>query len=269
MKTETTLQDDIYQLSLGKRCGIVVTVVEKTGSGPAATGTKMIVYPNGNTRGTVGGGALEKQALERAMALFKEKKNHLETFIMQDSGNGTQTGMMCGGTATLFFEYYTPQHHVYIFGAGHVGSALVYHLRPLDYFVTVLDNRSDVLNALEGADEKILGPFESVLADRQVDPHSFFIIATYEHKADSLVLTRIFREGWNPYYVGIVASRKKQKIMLEELKKTVPDANTDICYIPVGLDLGGSLPHDIALSILSEIQIVRFHTTGKHLRDRG
>ena len=268
MKNEKTIHDEIYRLSLGKGCGIVVTVVKKTGSGPAESGTKMLVYPDGSTLGTVGGGAIEKMAVERALALFKEKKNHLEEFVMQDSGEGTQTGMMCGGTATLFFEYYAPKHHIYIFGAGHIGSALVYHLKPMDYLITVLDDRQNVLSALEGADEKILGTFETVLSDRQVEPDSFFIIATYEHKADSVVLNRIFREGWKPRYVGMVASRRKQKIMLEELKKMVPEEDTGRCYIPVGLDIGGGLPHEIALSIIAEIQKIRFNATGKHLSEK-
>jgi xanthine dehydrogenase accessory factor len=268
MKIEKTIHDEIYRLSLCKGCGVVVTVVKKTGSGPAESGTKMLVYTDGSAVGTVGGGAIEKQAIERAVMLFKEKKNHLEEFIMQDSGEGKQTGMMCGGTATLFFKYYAPKHHIYIFGAGHIGSALVYHLKPLDYFITVLDDRQDVLNALEGADEKILGTFETVLSNDQVEPNSFFIIATYEHKADSVVLNRIFHEGWKPRYVGMVASRHKQKIMLEELKKTVPYADMGACYIPVGLDIGGGLPHDIALSITAEIQKIRFKATGKHLSEK-
>jgi xanthine dehydrogenase accessory factor len=268
MKNEKTIHDEIYRLSSGKGCGIVVTVVKKTGSGPAETGTKMLVYPDGSTLGTVGGGAIEKMAVERALALFNEKKNHLEEFVMQEEGEGTQTGMVCGGTATLFFEYYAPHHHVYIFGAGHVGSALVYHLKALDYFITVLDDREDMLNALQGADEKIHGSFETVLSDRVVERDSYFIIATYEHRADSLVLNRIFKEGWNPRYVGMVASRQKQKIMLKELKKAVPEANTDVCYIPVGLDTGGGLPHDIAISIVAEVQKIRYQSRGGHLRDQ-
>ncbi len=269
MKNEKTIHDEIYRLSSGKGSGIVVTVVKKSGSGPAETGTKMLVYPDGSTLGTVGGGAIEKMAVEQALALFNDKKNHLEEFVMQDAGEGTQTGMMCGGTVTLFFEYYAPKHPIYIFGAGHIGSALVYHLKPLDYFITVVDDRKAILDAIDGADEKILGSFESVLSDRQVEPQSFFIIATYEHKADSVVLNRIFHEGWEPCYVGMVASRRKQKIMLKELKEAVPNADTRVCYIPVGLDIGGGLPHEIALSIISEIQKVRFKTSGKHFREKG
>ncbi|MGC9513733.1 MAG: XdhC family protein [Fidelibacterota bacterium] len=269
MKNEKMIHDEIYRLSSGKGSGIVVTVVKKTGSGPAETGTKMLVYPDGSTLGTVGGGTIEKMAVERALALFNDKKNHLEEFVMQEDGEGTQTGMMCGGTATLFFEYYAPHHHVYIFGAGHVGSALVYHLKTLDYFITVLDDREDMLNALQGADEKIHGSFETVLSDRAVERDSYFIIATYEHRADSLVLNRIFKEGWKPRYVGMVASRHKQKIMLKELKKAVPEANTDVCYIPVGLDTGGGLPHDIAISIVAEVQKIRYQSRGGHLRDQG
>ncbi|HBY18811.1 MAG TPA: hypothetical protein DEH00_06540 [Candidatus Marinimicrobia bacterium] len=69
--------------------------------------------------------------------------------------------------------------------------------------------------------------------------------------------------------MGMVASRRKQKIMLKELKKAVPDADADVCYIPVGLDTGGGLPHDIAISIVAEIQKIRYQCKGGHLRDQG
>lgn len=184
----------------------------------------------------------------------------------EPESTGTPTGMLCGGTATLFFEYFAPKNHLYIFGAGHVGKALAYHLKNLDYFVTVIDDRKDVLDQLEGANEKILGKFEQALENHPVAENAYFIIATYQHKYDGLVLNRIYKSGWNPKYVGMVSSRNKQKILLDRLKAEVPDADLDKCYIPVGLDIGGGSPDEIALSILAEIQAVRFGKTGGHLR---
>jgi xanthine dehydrogenase accessory factor len=174
--------------------------------------------------------------------------------------------MLCGGTATLFFEYFVPQNHIYIFGAGHIGKALCYHLKNLDYFVTVIDDRKDVLDQLENAGEKILESFDQALSSHQVAGNAYFVIATYQHKYDGVVLNRIFQTGWNPRYVGMVASRKKQKILLDELLKKVPDADLSRCFIPVGIDIGGGSPDEIALSIIAEIQMIRYEKSGGHLR---
>ncbi len=261
------IYEELLELSRGKGAGVLVTVVQKTGSGPAAAGTKMLVYPDGSIVGTVGGGTIEKMAFEKAMTMFKTNDNCLEEFTMNEPESaGTPTGMLCGGTATLFFEYFAPKNHLYIFGAGHVGKALVYHLRNLDYFVTVIDDRKEILDRLEGANEKILNRFEYALENYPVAKKAYFIIATYQHKYDGLVLNRIYKSGWNPKYVGMVSSRSKQKILLDKLRAEVPDANLENCFIPVGLDIGGGSPDEIALSIIAEIQSVRYNKSGGHLR---
>ncbi len=260
------IYEELLVLNRGKGTGVLVTVVKTTGSGPADTGTKMLVYPDGSTIGTVGGGSIEKLAIEKALEILSTHKNCLEEYSMDESKTGTSTGMLCGGTATLFFEYFAPRNHLYIFGAGHIGKALVYHLKNLDYFITVVDDRKEVLDEMEGADRKLLGKFESVLPDSDVAENAYFIIATYQHKYDGLVLNRICKSGWNPRYVGMVASRRKQKVLLNEMLKEVPDADTSKCFIPVGLDIGGGSPDEIALSIIAEIQKVRFGKSGRHLR---
>ena len=261
------IYDELLELNRGNAAGVLVTVVKKTGSGPADSGTKMLVYPDGSITGTVGGGSIEKLAIDKAQTVFNIRKNCLEEFTMNEPESaGMQTGMLCGGTATLFFEYFAPQHHIYIFGAGHVGKALACHLKNLDYFVTVIDDRKDVLENLENANGKILGPFELALENHSVAENAYFVIATYQHKYDGLVLNRIYKSHWNPKYIGMVSSRSKQKILLERLKAEVPDANPDICYIPIGLDIGGGSPDEIALSIIAEIQMVRYEKSGRHLR---
>ena len=260
------IYDELLNLHRGKGAGVLVTVVKTIGSGPVDSGTKMLVYPDNSIIGTVGGGSIEQLAIEKALKILTTHKNCLEEYSMDESESGTATGMLCGGTATLFFEYFAPRNHLYIFGAGHIGKALVYHLKNLDYFITVIDDRKNVLDEIDGADRKVPGKFESVLSDSEVAENAWFIIATYQHKYDGLVLNRIFKSGWNPQYVGMVASRRKQKVLLNELKAEVPDADTSKCFIPVGLDIGGGSPDEIALSIIAEIQKVRFGKSGRHLR---
>ncbi|MEA3391499.1 MAG: XdhC family protein [Candidatus Marinimicrobia bacterium] len=262
-----SIYSEILELAEGGHSGVLVTVIEKKGSGPATTGTKMIVYHDGTISGTVGGGSIEKLAIEKALELMISRGNSTEHYIMDEPGDGSTTGMICGGSATLFFEYFAPQKHVYIFGAGHIGKALCYHLKPLNYQITIIDDREEVLREIHNANEKIHSSFADALNDRKVEKDAFFIIASYQHLYDSIVLNKIYRLGWEPGYVGMVASRKKQKQLIAELKKEVSDVDTSRCYVPAGLNIGGTLPNEIAISIISEMQAVANKKNVKHLRD--
>lgn len=259
------INDELYQLMTGKKSGVAVTVVQKNGSGPSVPGAKMIVYADGSSNGSVGGGSVEKLAIDEAIKILKSGGTLLKKYEFTDSDNDAATGMICGGEATLFFEYYVAPAHIYIFGGGHIGRALAYHLHPLNYHVTVIDNRPEALEMIQGADKTVHGEFDTVLSEDSIPPHSYFIIATYDHQFDGLVLQRIFASNWQPDYVGMVASRRKRSILLEELKAAVPGADISKCFIPVGLDIGGSTPDEIAIAILAEIQAIHYQKNGDHL----
>ena len=261
------IAEAIYELMEGKKEGVLVTVISKEGSGPAPTGAKMIVYPDGSTLGTVGGGALERLAGVRALSLNNMNRDWLERFILNDSEEKGATGMICGGAATLFFEYFPPQTHVYLFGAGHIGKALAYHLKALPYRVILIDDRKEILDSNNDAGQKIHNSFSEVFLKEKPQPNSYFLIATYNHQYDGLILNRIFKESWQPAYVGVVASRRKRSILLEALLAEAPKADLDKCYFPAGLDLGGGTPHEIALSIVAEIQTIVNNKRGVHLRE--
>jgi len=250
--------------------GVLITVVEKIGSGPSRVGDKMLVKPDGSKTGTVGGGTLEQIAVKRALSLLKERKNLLEKYDLSGEGdkNAVKSGMLCGGNVTLFYEYIGTGPRVYIFGAGHVGKALVYHLRKLDYFITVLDSRKEILDELEGAHEKILTGYEKAFEDREIPEGSFFIITTHSHVTDYTVLKKIYEAHVKPSYIGLVASPNKARTLIERLRKELGKGlNLNILYTPVGLDIGGETPHEIAISIISEMQAVRYGKSGhRHLK---
>src|SRR6056297_545606 len=100
--------EDIYkkvlELQHSGKNGVLVTVVNKEGEGPVLSGNKMLVYEDGSSIGTVGGGNLEFLAVKKAKEVINSEENVLEKYNLSDSeGEGTKTGMACGGNATLFF----------------------------------------------------------------------------------------------------------------------------------------------------------------------
>lgn len=267
---------DIYEkiLDLKKSGaeGVLITVVDKEGHGPAPIQAKMLFQGSGEKVGTVGGGALELAAEKAAKTVLKDKKGFLKKYLLDPDNQvieGEHTGMLCGGTTTLFFEYIGSGVPVYIFGAGHIGRALVYHLKNLDYYITMIDCREGAAREFTGMQNTIIGQYSTILQDEEIREGSFFVIATHSHQLDYVVLKRIYEAGWKPGYIGLVASKKKSKAMKERLSEELGyEPDFSVLYCPVGLDIGGANPDEIAISIIAEIQALRYGKEGhKHFRD--
>ena len=109
------------------------------GSTPRAAGTKMVVFPD-RFVGTIGGGALEHKALEIARRLLDDGRIHSE---LREFPLDPAIGQCCGGHASLLFEPMRPEADtLLLFGAGHVGKALVQVLADLPFRVRWIDERA-------------------------------------------------------------------------------------------------------------------------------
>lgn len=270
------LYHDILAIESSGSYGVLITVVDKEGHGPAVIGTKMLVLADGSRKGTVGGGALEYAAVKWAEQVAKEKQSGLKKYLLSpdneiiEGAEGEKTGMMCGGSITLYFEFIGSGANVYIFGAGHVGQALAYHLEKMDYFITVIDSREGMAESV--AETYRCSPvktsYETALEGMNVPPGSYFIIVTHSHALDYIALKRIYQAGWEPAYIGLIASKKKAPALVGRLKEELGGGiNLDHLYAPVGLRIGGTLPDEIAISIIAEMQAVRYGKEGnRHMR---
>jgi len=265
---------DIYEkiLSLKKsgKAGVLITVVERSGSVPADPGSKMLVTARGDTFGTVGGGSLENHAIERAKEILVSTKSLLQKYSLDSkkiTDDTVSLPMVCGGNVTLFYEFLAATLSVFIFGAGHVGNALVRHLSSLGYEPTVIDSRKDILDTVEGALRVPVDSYTAVGEKISVPEGSFIVIATHSHGSDYEVLKSVYIAGWKPGYTGVVASKKKAKEIKDRLYGEVgKDIDTRNLFIPVGLDIGGRSVDEIAVSIISEMQAVRYGKQVPHLR---
>lgn len=269
------IYEELIKVKKSGEEAILITVVEKNGHGPASPGSKMLIRKEGNPIGTVGGGALEHAALTYARELLDSKQNNLVKYTLGSdneilSDDAVKTGMICGGTITLFFEYIGPGEKLYIFGAGHIGKALAYHLRNLGYYITIIDNREGLVNSVENVQNRITVDYENVFKDEKLQSGGFFIIASHSHPLDYIILNRIYQLNCSPRYIGLIASRRKAPLMIDQLKNDLGNGiDLDILYTPIGLDIGGATPDEIAISIISELQAVRYHKTDHlHLKNK-
>jgi xanthine dehydrogenase accessory factor len=178
------------------------------------------------------------------------------------------TGMVCGGRASLFYERYGAGENLILFGAGHIGRALARRLPGLGYTLTVSDSRGEFIESFEGASRRICHDYGKPFAELFLPQNPWIVIATHSHDLDYQALEQVFRAQVNPRYVGVVASRKKRDLFFARLREAVPGANTSAVYMPAGLDIGGTGPEEIALSIMSELQALRYsRCVLKHMRD--
>jgi xanthine dehydrogenase accessory factor len=251
---------------------VLVTAIEKTGEGPVEIGKKMLVLETGESFGTVGGGALEFFAREKSKELIK-KRTHLTEKYLLDKGKVTIDAktlpMVCGGTVTLFYEFLGVRNYIYIFGAGHVGQALVKVLKPLNFYITVIDERKEMIDAFQDSDQKIHHHFAPYIEEFGIREGSFVVVCTPSHTYDYHVINKILELKLKPRYIGMLCSIEKLKDYLDKTyEKFGKNVDLSNFYSPIGLDLGGGSPEDIAISIASEILAIYHEKKGnKHMRE--
>ncbi len=253
-----------------KRSGegvVLATVVRSRGSAPVAPGTRMAVTAR-ETSGTVGGGPLEAEVIEAARAALAAGEPRLLAFRLRDDEAGG-LGMLCGGEQEIFLDLIKPVPRLLIFGGGHVGRALARVAAAAGYPSTVLDDREEFIEPSrfpEGCRTTRIdfaGDWNGV----EITPDSAIVIVTRGHSFDRLCLEKALATPAG--YIGMIGSKKKVAATLAALAESGIAAGEDgRVYAPVGLDLGGNTPEEIAVSILAEIIAVRGEREGGHLRDQ-
>ena len=157
--------------------------------------------------------------------------------------------------------------HLVIAGGGHVGLAIAKMAAQLEYEVTVIDDREEY-----SARERFGPGIDVVRADmaealRTVPMgwNTFIVIATRGHKLDSHCLREAVKRDVR--YVGLLGSKRKTVLIAKMLRdEGVEEERIRRVHAPIGLDLGGRTPSEIALSVLAEMSMERYGGSGRALR---
>ncbi len=234
----------------GEPC-VLVTIIEERGSTPRNAGSKMVVSRE-RLYDTIGGGHLEykAQAIAREMLEKRVRDTRLERFSL-----GASLGQCCGGATVLLFEPMgQPQAHIAVFGAGHVGRALVPLLASLPCKVRWIDSRDNEFPEL------IPAGVEKVVNDEVVDEvdnmpaGSYFIVMTHNHQLD-LELTAAILERNDFTYYGLIGSQSKRAKFEHRLRdRGFQPETVQRMRCPMGIaEVKGKLPVEIAVSIAGEV----------------
>lgn len=273
-------------------------VIKARGSTPQSAGALMLVDEALNTHGTIGGGCVEAEVRRTAHRLLNDNASGVEKFKL-DHDYGWDDGLICGGTlfvaiaplpeanelrriaddidhrrdtsltihvddereSTSYTLQLPARPRLYIAGAGHVGQALARLAGPLDFEVTLFDDREDLLKRFAPDHAKIVaGDIASNLREAPVDHNTYCVVVTRGHRHDEQALEAVVNR--EARYVGLIGSRRKIKLITDDLlERGVPKEALEQVHAPIGLPIGSVTVEEIAVSIAAQLIEVRRSTT--------
>jgi len=251
----------IDQLNNSIRAGTPVclcVVIETTGAVPRKASTKMLVFPDGHTTGTVGGGGVEVAATKAALEALKDGKTRLVHYSLSEESDVSMG--VCGGEMTVYIEPQMTQPLLVVIGAGHVGKAVAKAASPLGFRIVLTDDRMEELDAsLFPANVEFLS---AKMADLPkllpFDQSTFIVNVSRGTDVDIEGLPSLLQQQFA--YLGVIGSLKRwahtRKGLIEQ---GVSQEQIQLVKSPIGLDIRGETPEEIAISILAEVIAVKNH----------
>lgn len=245
---------DIAQLEAEGRPFVLCTVTASHGSTPQKPGSRLVVLGDGSLRGTIGGGAIEKQVIDAALALLVDpaaETRTLETHLTHD------LGMCCGGKMTVFLEKHGAPACLFIFGAGHVAKELAALAHHVGFQVTVVDERPEWLSAERFPEAtRRLEPPDVVAKSLPDGEQTFCCVTTHDHPLDQACIEALVKTKLA--YLGVIGSQRKALRFRQRLEAAgFTPAEVARFESPMGVEIAALTPEEIAVSIVGRLISVR------------
>ena len=303
---------------------VLMIVVDSEGFSPGKPGFKMVAAGDGTLCGSIGGGIMEYNLVEKARDMLSKKNNipSLEIQIHNPEANSDTSGMICGGKQTIILFPFKPEyegiiediinsiennkpgkfvvtensillssdlirgkemtfkqssktdwvyeenlgirHTAYIMGGGHVGLAMSKVLALLNFYVVVIDDRTDVSTLKENiyADEIVTLPFDEINEYIPEGENNYVIIMTPSHRGDETSLKQVINKKLA--YIGMMGSSRKVKEVFGNMREAgFSEDELKKVHSPIGLPIKSNTPEEIAISIAAEIIQVK-NSAGKN-----
>ena len=231
---------------------VLATVVATRRSVPRRAGTKMLVFADGTTRGTVGGGEMEAKAIAAALDTLRSHKPKLVDYELVNPEEGDPG--ICGGSLTLYMEPYMPPHNVFVIGCGHVGRTVVDLAHWLGYRTVAIDDRPDLVSteAMPNADVRFAGSVEDALAANPVTEDSSIVVVTRSPEMDIRIIPSLL--ATRARYIGVMGSRNRWRSTRDQLiADGVSPDQLERIHVPIGIEIHAETLEEIAVSIMSEV----------------
>jgi xanthine dehydrogenase accessory factor len=216
----------------------------------------MLVYADGRTVGTIGGGCYENDAFGKAREAIASGRPAFLHYELNDDF-AQENGLICGGRMDVHIDPLTPTPRLYIVGAGHVGWHLGRIAGDAGFRVHVVDDREKFANSerFPGA-EVVVEPIPEWLHRADIPPSAYVVVVTRGHQHDLEAMRALTARDLA--YLGLIGSRAKVARIHDALvAEGMPAECLDRVHAPIGLQIGAVTPAEIAVSILAELIAVR------------
>jgi xanthine dehydrogenase accessory factor len=239
-----------WQCEQHNQAYVLVSVVALQGSSPRGVGSKILVTED-QQFDSIGGGHLEYKAIAQARQMMVKGAQTQ----MIDYPLGASLGQCCGGKVSLMFEVFSdPKMSVVVFGAGHVGRALVPLLAQLPVRITWVDSRYDMLPT--ELPLGVVGVHEEHPQDHVADclAGTCYLIMTHHHGVDLALSEAVLKRG-DASYLGVIGSLTKGRKFRQRLAAKGYSADTiNHLYCPMGkAGISGKQPMEVAIAIAAQV----------------
>lgn len=223
--------------------GVLFTGVQGNG-----VGTKVLVLESGEKVG---------DGLDEAVAQFDEliRRGRNRLLELPDGSK-------------VFAEWYGPPPRLFVYGAVDTAEALCRGATMLGWHTIVADARAKFATRerIPSADELIVEWPQEVLAPSDFNESTYLVVLSHDEKLDNPALKLALESPCR--YIGALGSRKTHARRVASLKEMgITDEQLARIHAPIGINLGGRKPEEIAVSIIAEIVAVR--NDAQHGRDRN
>jgi xanthine dehydrogenase accessory factor len=174
----TSVYAALAELERSGGSAALCTIVRVQGSVPRHVGSKMLVYPDGQFVGTIGGGEMESRVIAEAQAALSAGEPRLLHYQLAEPASGDPG--VCGGEVEIFAEPLRPLPTLLVIGGGHVGRALVHLGKWLGFRVVLADDRPEYCSPewAPGADEYYPVPVQALAATFKFGPGTYIVMPT-------------------------------------------------------------------------------------------
>ena len=241
---EPWLRQEVIAAASGESGSVVATVLDGAGS----VGRSVVVREDGAVTTPGDLAWLADQVQGAALEALRTETSHTIELKLPE-----------GGSAKIFLEVFAREPRLVIFGAAQIAMALVPLAKALGFHTSVADAREAFLtrDRFPGADELILEWPEAAFARTGIDRATYICILSHDPKFDEPALEIGLRSPAR--YIGAIGSRRTQEKRKARLREAgFGEADIERIHGPIGLDLGGRSPAEVALAIAAEMTAVRY-----------
>lgn len=259
--TPSAVREAALRWQATAQAAIVVEVLSARGSVPRDAGTRMLVAAS-EVLGTIGGGHLELHAIQRARQALLDGRGVPDEAVAL----GPSLGQCCGGALTLRYTWLAgarpaawalppPRFELQLYGAGHVGRAIVRLLADIDCRVRWIDQREDEFptGPLPPHIEAVCA--EPVMAEvAQAPAGGFYLVLTHSHDLDLAISLAILQRGDFGFFGLIGSATKRARFHHRLQERGVSAALLSRMACPIGMPgLEGKEPEVLAVSVVAQL----------------